>query len=172
MYRFHRALHLALIFVFRARDDRYSCSSKPSYYLKQLVIKRRPITLRARLATWRSFCRMEIYTTRAASARRIQTQYRRCTNHVSQYVAFAYAVTPRRQAQNETKEAFRPGRVRVWVHRDRVGSQLKPLRETPRQQRVAAKMSLPSEEVLRRPCSAPKYSKRVAGKNTSRRCPD
>eukprot|EP00752_Nemacystus_decipiens_P001572 g1533.t1 len=45
--------------------------------IKQLVIKRRPITLRARLATWRSFCRMEIYTTRAASARRIQTQYRR-----------------------------------------------------------------------------------------------
>eukprot|EP00903_Cladosiphon_okamuranus_P016531 g15251.t1 len=44
---------------------------------QQLVIKRRPITLRARLATWRSFCRMEIYTTRAASARRIQTQYRR-----------------------------------------------------------------------------------------------
>ena len=44
---------------------------------KQLVKKRRPIMLRARLATWRAFCRMEIYSARAASALRIQTQYRR-----------------------------------------------------------------------------------------------
>lgn len=44
---------------------------------KQLVKKRRPIVLRARLATWRAFCRMEIYSARAASALRIQTQYRR-----------------------------------------------------------------------------------------------
>lgn len=47
---------------------------------KQLVKKRRPMVLRARLATWRAFCRVEIYTARAAAALLIQTQYRRCVD--------------------------------------------------------------------------------------------
>lgn len=85
----HHALALALLLVgcWFPGPFRFSLRNQ------QLVKKRIPITLRARLATWRAFCRMEIYTVRAASVLRIQTQYRRCArgnmNKESEFLRFS-----------------------------------------------------------------------------------